>query len=173
MTIDPATIEFIRVVAHRAVSDLRRRGLVRRDEHEDCASALILEVIRVWSSYDPDRGAPEAFVNQVVATRTSSLLRRRAAKKRRLNPGSLDGAAERVADGATDGLSRESACDLRRDLDAVLSRLTPRQRDICDQLLRESVSPAARELGLPRSTVRDEIARIRVVFEEAGLGDYL
>ena len=114
MTIDPATIEFIRLVAHRAVSDLRRRGLVRREEHDDCASSLILEVIRVWPSYDPGRGTPEAFVNQVVATRTNSLLRRRAAKKRRLSPGSLEGAAERVVDATTDGPSRETACDLRR-----------------------------------------------------------
>jgi len=173
MTIDPTTVDFIHLVVHRTVSDLRRRGLVRRDEHQDYASALILEVLRVWASFDPERGTPQAFVNQVVSTRTNSLLRRRAAKKRRLHAGTLDGAAGHIADEAADGRVRETASDLRDDLAAVLGRLTPRQRDICDQLLRESVSPAARELGLPRSTVRDEIARIRVVFEEAGLGEYL
>ena len=173
MITDPSTIEFIHVVTHRAVADLRRRGLVRRDEHHDCASALILEVLRAWDIFDPERGTPQAFVNQVVSTRTNSLLRRRAAKKRRLRAGTLDGAAECTADETTHGPTCEAACDLRGDLNAVLSKFTPRQRDICDQLLRESVSPAARELGLPRSTVRDEIARIRVIFEEAGLGEYL
>jgi RNA polymerase sigma-70 factor (ECF subfamily) len=173
MIIDPTTVDFIHLVVHRTVTDLRRRGLVRRDEHQDCASALILEVLRVWANFDPERGTPQAFVNQVVSTRTNSLLRRRAAKKRRLRAGTLDGAAGRVADESADGRVRERASDLHGDLAVVLGRLTDRQRDICDQLLRESVSPAARELGLPRSTVRDEIARIRVVFEEAGLGEYL
>jgi len=173
MTIDPTTVDFIHLVVHRTITDLRRRGLVRRDEHQDCAAQLILEVLRAWDGFDPDRGTPQAFVNQVVSTRTNSLLRRRAAKKRRLRAGPLDSAASRLTDDAANGPDREAASDLRGDLDVVLSRLTPRQRDVCDQLLRESVSPAARELGLPRSTVRDEIARIRVVFEEAGLDQYL
>ena len=173
MTIDPTTIDFIHLVVHRTITDLRRRGLVRRDEHQDCAAQLILEVFRAWDGFDPGRGTPQAFVNQVVSTRTNSLLRRRAAKKRRMRTSELDAVAHRLTDDAADGPTREAATDLRGDLDAVLGRLTPRQRDICDQLLRESVSPAARELGLPRSTVRDEIARIRVVFEEAGLAEYL
>ena len=173
MTIDPTTIDFIHLVVHRTITDLRRRGLVRRDEHQDCASQLILEVLRAWDGFDPERGTPQAFVNQVVSTRANSLLRRRAAKKRQLRTSPFDNAASHLTDAAANGPECEAASDLRGDLDVVLSRLTPRQRDVCDQLLRESVSPAARELGLPRSTVRDEIARIRVVFEEAGLDQYL
>jgi hypothetical protein len=63
--------------------------------------------------------------------------------------------------------------DLRVDLEIAFGKLSPRQRAICDELLREALSPAAKELGVPRSTLRDAVAKIREVFRDAGLEDYL
>jgi RNA polymerase sigma-70 factor (ECF subfamily) len=59
------------------------------------------------------------------------------------------------------------------DLSIAFSKLTPKQRAVCDQLLRDLVSPAAKEMGVPRSTLRYAVTKIRQIFRDAGLEEYL
>lgn len=63
----------------------------------------------------------------------------------------------------------------RLDLGTVMRRLTPSQQEICRLLGAEglSVNEAAERLGMPRSSLQDEIKRIRRFFGAYGLRDYL
>lgn len=63
---------------------------------------------------------------------------------------------------------------LRIDLEKALSRLTPVQRRLCE-LLRQgySVKEIAEILNKPRATIYEEMKRIREVFANEGLEEYL
>lgn len=49
----------------------------------------------------------------------------------------------------------------------------PKQRAICDQLYREAIAPAANEMGVARRTLRDAVIKIRSIFRDAGLEEFL
>ncbi len=64
---------------------------------------------------------------------------------------------------------------VRIDLTRVMTLLTPAQRRLCQMLGEEglSIKEAAERLRIPRGTLYEEIKRIRKVFADQGLGDYL
>jgi len=63
---------------------------------------------------------------------------------------------------------------LRIDLATILTRLTPQQQAICRLLTEgETVTLISRSLKVPRTTLYDEIKRVRRIFRDAGLKDYL
>ena len=173
MDVDPIIIEFASKVIASEVRTLRVRGVIRRSDEEDIASTLMLQLLEAWEGFDPDRAPPEAFVNQVVSTRLISILRKRNAQKRRGRTESIEASDERIVDRTWSGEGWRRQVDIKTDLKAAMEKLTPKQREICDLLLRESVTPAAREMGVPRSTLRDAVAKIRQVFRDAGLDAYL
>ena len=62
---------------------------------------------------------------------------------------------------------------IRLDVEATVRILTPLQREVCQLLAQEySVKKVAELLGKPRTTIRDEIKRIREIFSQKGLKDY-
>ena len=60
-------------------------------------------------------------------------------------------------------------------LSSALDLLSFRQRELCRLLGDEglNVKQASRHLNVPRSTLREEIKRIRKVFKDKGLDEYL
>ena len=63
---------------------------------------------------------------------------------------------------------------LQIDLATVLTRLTPQQQAICRLLTEgETVTVISRSLKVPRTTLYDEMKRVRRIFRDAGLKDYL
>lgn len=173
MKIDPQHLAFANVVIRTEVKRLRQRGVISRGEAEDIASEVMARLLEVWDGFDPERGNREAYINQVVNTRLVSLLRERSAQKRCARTEPIDAGDERLTDhwwSAGEWLRRS---DLRVDLSIAFSKLNPKQRAICDQLLRDLVSPAAKEMGVPRSTLRYAVTKIRQVFRDAGLEEYL
>lgn len=173
MKIDPQYLAFANVVIRSEVKKLRQRGIIRRAEAEDMASEVMARLLEVWDRFDPERGSREAYINQVVSTRLVSLLRERNAQKRRAKIVSLDADNEGLADHSWSGDEWLRRIDFRVDLSIAFSKLNPKQRAICDQLLRDLVSPAAKEMGVPRSTLRYAVTKIRQIFRDAGLEEYL
>lgn len=173
MQMSPEHYAFVTIVIRTEIKKLRARGVIRRDDAEDIASELMAQLLGVWAQYDPARGSREAFINQVVSTRLVSILRdRRAAKRRAFVEPLAD--RETAQDGRVgerpDALRR--AC-LRMDLKAVIERLRPEDRELCEWLQRDALKPVAEEKGIPRRTLRDRAARIRNAFRDAGLDQYL
>lgn len=173
MKIDPKHLAFANVVIRTEVKKLRERGVIRRADAEDIASELMAQLLEVWERFDPERGSREAFVNQVVSTRLVSLLRERLAQKRRGTTEPINASDDRLIDRSWSGDGWRHRIDLRVDLEIAFGMLTVKQRAICDQLLREALSPAAKQMGIARSTLRDAVVKIREVFRDAGLEEYL
>jgi len=64
--------------------------------------------------------------------------------------------------------------DMDLDISDVLSGLPPDLRELAELLQRVSITEAAEQLGVARSTLYDTgIARLRQVFKDKGIGDYL
>jgi|GEM_PF-1263289 len=173
MDVDPAIIEFATKVISSEVRTLRVRGVIRRDDEEDIASTLMLQLLEAWGGFNSARAPAAAFVHQIVSTRLISILRKRSAQKRRGRTVSIDASDERLVDRTSATADWQRQIDIKCDLKDALKQLTPKQREICDILLREAVTPAAREMGVPRSTLRDAIAKINTTFSDAGLDQYL
>jgi len=173
MKIDPKHLAFANLVTRTETKKLRDRGVIRHNDREDIASEVLTQLIEVWEQFDPQRGTREAFINQVVNTRLVSVLRERHSQKRRAKTEPICTSDVRLADRTRFGDGWLRQIDLRVDLNIAFSKLTPKQRAICDHLLREALSPAAKEMGVPRSTLRDAVVKIREVFRDAGLEEYL
>jgi len=173
MLINPEDLQFATMVIARRVQALRCSGTIRKGEEEDFAAELMLDLLGVWEEFDPKRGTREAYINTVVTTRSVSLLRKRKAKKRGSARPAADVDPGDCGDQQTDGQATERLSDLKADLEVVMERLTPLQRRLVDRLKRDAVKPVADALGLPRSTLRCHCRRMRDIFRDAGLEDYL
>ncbi len=140
-------------------------------------------------SPDPDN-PPVGYMAQVIRNKLTDLMREQMAERRAGNrdalsldatiDGSEDGMTfgelladdESTAGGDHPGLDRQHA---RIDVARALDRLSPAQRRLCVMLGDEglSIKEAAERLRIPRGTLYEEIKRIRKVFADHGLGDYL
>lgn len=173
MKIDPKHLAFANVVIRTEVKKLRERGVIQRTDEEDISSELMAHLLEVWPRLDPRRGSPEAFINQVVGTRLVSILRHRRAQKRRGTTRSIDADDARAVEHPCSSDRWPRQIDLRVDLEIAYGMLTSPQRELCDQLLWDVLTSAAKDLGLPRSTLRYAALKIRKVFRDAGLEHYL
>ncbi len=59
------------------------------------------------------------------------------------------------------------------DMGFVLETLPPELRDLCQRLVAETVTEISRSTGVPRGTIYESIKRLRKIFRDAGLKDYL
>ena len=153
------------------------------DEREDVIQELVIRWVSERDKWRADRKASrQTFMRAVVRNDLRDLAEGRQAQKRR----TLDRAVSlhEPADDDPDGplleevLPDEKAADDHRigrrvDLARALGELTSRERQVADLLTQGyTVTAAADRLGLARSTVSDEVARIRQLFERRGLRKY-
>ena len=179
-------------VTKKLVGEFRRRSRsLAREEFDDLVQDCLAHWLVVRVKLAPKTDAPPvAYMAQVIRNKLTDLIREQAAEKRAGDLGalSLDATLDGSDDGATlaellaasdalypgeaGGADRQHA---RIDVGRALTRLTPAQRRLCLMLGEEglSVKEAAERLRIPRGTLYEEIKRIRKVFAEHGLGDYL
>lgn len=154
---------------------------------------LLQECLSHWffarNNYDPTRGASQqTYMARTIRNRLMDLVREREADKRKVSylAVSLDGPADEdeAADSGEYPVDLELAAagdsrvcprvGLGADLPRVLGKLDPRQKEVCGLLTRGlNITEVAKALETPRSTLYEEIARIRTIFQEAGLEEYL
>jgi len=65
--------------------------------------------------------------------------------------------------------------DIGRVLKRVMARLSRRQREMCRLIEEEglNMNQVSKKMNIPRGTLFDEVLRIREVFRNEGLTDYL
>jgi len=179
-------------VAKKLVGEFRRRSRsLAREEFDDLLQECLAHWLEVRRKLAPDPdGPPIAYMARVIRNKLTDLLRERSATKRArdFDTVSLDAAVSESDDAPTfadlldAATSREPGeahsvdrNDARIDIAKALLRLTPRQRRLCMLLGEEglSIKEAAEQLRIPRGTLYEEIKRIRKVFADHGLGDYL
>jgi RNA polymerase sigma factor (sigma-70 family) len=151
---------------------------LRVPDFDDLLQECLIQWYLKRDRFGANRGASvKTFMAIVLNTHLQYLLRSQLADRRKISHlaqsletpiGDTDlTLADVVADGSGDSV------DLDVDIRLALDHLSPFQKKIC-QLLGEGhpVARVARLLGKPRTTVRDEITRIRTVFRQQGLDDY-
>jgi len=157
---------------------------------EDIEQDLALDLLRRMPKYDPARSSHEAFVSGILRNSVRMLIaarkasnrdyRRRACSLNELVPNGEGGNVQFVETLSRDADSRHArsrteyeCADLRIDIAQVLEALPPKLRWLCEELKQKTLSQVSKESGLPRSTLYDDIAKIRAQFNRAGLQDYL
>jgi RNA polymerase sigma factor (sigma-70 family) len=174
-----------RGLVRAAVCRLVRRGDVRPQDRADWEQQLALE-LRRRPALGPPAGVTQCLLNAALGRIARNLLRRARARKR--DDRGVASLSSRVATGegtrelaATVERDRrsprprtdEECAALAMDVAAVLSALTPEERELAERLMAQTVTEVARACGLPRSTVADRVRRLRQKFEQSALRKYL
>lgn len=186
---DDHTRRLIRYKAHQLIGN---HGF-SRDDYDDLEQDLTLDLLQRMRKYDPNKATYNTFVSRVIQRKIANLIRHRTQEKRdyrrevvSLNDmiddgdgGTVEFAQAISADPAERriGQNRRTEADrreLRMDVQTVIDRLSPMRRRLAELLMTNCVAEAARELGIPRSTLYgSDIARLQELFEDKGLSDYL
>lgn len=167
----------------------------RRDDRDDIAQELRLEVLRRLPRFDPVWASRDTFIARVIDHAAALLLEKALAAKRGngLAQASLqdpvddgeggeaqlwqtlagDGSSRRVGFGGPENPDRLDRRDLRIDLEAALRKLTDEQKRLAELILRLGFDEASRVLGVPRTTLYGHLREIRAILVRAGFGDYL
>ena len=179
-------------VAKKLVNEFRRRSrILVRDEFDDLVQDCLLHWIGVRRRIAPDPdNPPVGYMAQVLRNKLTDLMREQGTEKRAGDLGMVS--LDTTVDGSEDGMTLAESLDasesahsgedgtthrhhIRMDLLRALARLTPAQQRLCLMLGEEglSIKEAAERLRIPRGTLYEEIKRIRQVFADFGLDDYL
>ena len=180
----------IRIVSKLIRQFQRRWTCLDREGFED----LLQECLCHWhfskNSYDPQGEASQkTFMARIIANKLMDLVRERETAKRKMGhlamslddpPGADEDSSALIGSvhhGLTDGfrLDPSKQIELKLDISITLCRLTPHQRELC-HLLGEgdlTVKEVSTRLKVPRSSIYDEIKRIRSIFRREHLDEYL
>ena len=186
--IDAYAVGLIRYKARRLIG---QAGFTVSDR-DDLEQELILDLLRRLPKYDPRRARRNTFIARVVEHRIATLIEARKAGIRdyrrcgcSLNDRFEDEEGRSVERSETldqeDYLLRtgaqsrpaEELSALAIDMAAVFEGLPPGLRDLCRRLGTETVTEISRDTGIPRGTLYESIRKLREIFEDAGLEDYL
>lgn len=186
--IDPDVARIIRYKASRLVG---HAGFLF-DDLEDLEQELMLDLLRRLPKWDAAQAQLKTFVSRIVDHKIATLITAQKAGIRNyrdrghsLNAPLVPEDDESVERGEiidlddyllrTGKASRPLAelDDLRIDVWRVIDRLPPRLRDLCERLRTQTVAEISRDTGIPRGTIYELVTKLRVIFEKAGLRDYL
>lgn len=183
--LDSFTEGFVRKSARR----LAGKFGFSRDDREEIEQILYLKLAKHLPAADPDSPRWKAFVAVTVRRQISNLVRACLAEKRHRHVTSIhvvvdeDGLldlASTIEDserGKHAGISRRDdieLTELRLDVAEALSALSDETlRAYCESLKQESLSQAARDAGIPRTTMASRLGKVRKVFENKGLKNYI
>ncbi len=187
--IDPYAVEIIRFKARQLVG---QAGFTVADR-DDLEQELILDLLRRLPKYDPSRAKLNTFIARVVEHKIATLIEKQTAHKRdyRRCPCSLNERFEEEEEGRSVeraetldqedyllriGVEPRAAEELRAlalDVAAVVENLPLELHELCRRLGQETVSEISRDTGVPRATLYQSVKKLREIFEDAGLKDYL
>lgn len=161
-------------------------------ELQDLEQELVLDLLKRLPNFNPQKAKLQTFIARIVEHRIATIIEEREASKRdwRSCSSSLndaittedDKSCERLEIYDMDEYLRQMGrlerpagerLDLSIDLADALARLPEDLRILCERLQDESVSDISRNTGIPRGTLYDKINRIRRLFEDAGLREYV
>ena len=174
-------------VAKKVINDYRKRyKLLERDGFDDLLQGCLMHWLDVRDQYDPKRGASrKTYMAEVVGNVLGQLAAKaRAAKRRTIYESvSLDeplndeedspALKDKIAE--SDDAPPQTKTELKIDLSKVYRKLTPQQQKLCKLLGEEglSINEACKHFSKHRSNIYRDVLRIRKLFEEEGLKDYL
>jgi RNA polymerase sigma factor (sigma-70 family) len=151
----PLALRAARVRAIAAVSSRAIPSADRQDAEQEALTGVWLAL----SEYDPARAGLRTFIEVVVRTRITSLLRAHASR------GEIESVNAQYV--AADGGFRRT--ELRAEVGQVLDAVSPFDRTVALPLIDCSAIETSQRLRVARATVYRSIARLRDAFTLAGL----
>jgi len=130
------------------------------DDGRDLEQELMVAAWQALRHYDPARASLRTFVETIVSSRLSSLLRARRSQPR----------LEPLQDHMAAGLDGIPAVEFRIDFQRVSSQLAEPDCRLAIYLMNHSPTQAGRAFGISRSTIYQRLGRIRFAFENGGFG---
>lgn len=184
--------EHINTQLDRAARQILRAGNMPAVDIEDIKQELFLHLLRRLPSYDPDRGELKAFITYTIDRRSPRVLSTMRAGGAECGV-SVYSLYEPVPGECGDCITREDAIDdqeyrlsvgtisrsaqeqaeMRADIHRVLRLLTPRHKDLCQRLMVKNINQVALEMGVSRQWIYSQIHRLRPIFSQFGMEDYL
>lgn len=181
----------VRIIKYKARQLVGRVGFTESDR-QDLEQEMVFDLLRRLPKFKPERAQRNTFIARVVEHKVATIIEAQKAGMRdyRLCPCSLNDRFENEEGGSveridtinqddylqrTGKLSRPIS-DLRGlsiDVRSAVEKLPPELRDLCKRLQTESVTDISRDTGIPRGTIYESIKKLRTLFEDAGLKDYL
>jgi len=178
-------------VAKKLVNEFQGKWrCLQREDFDDLLQECLTHWFFAKDDYDPTREASQkTFMGRIIRNKLTDLVRERESDKRKIAhlTVSLDEPLGKDEDSPTliDKIDEQTNSDaspnpfleiqLRIDLSKALQQLTPQQKELC-RLLGEkglTVKKISEYLKTPRSTIYDELKRIRTICMKEGLEDYL
>jgi RNA polymerase sigma factor (sigma-70 family) len=178
-------------IVTRLIGKFQRRWTCLKQESFE---ELLQECLCHWhfskNSHDPQGEASQkTFMARIIENKLIDLARERESDKRRVShlavslnePAGNDEDSRALIDtvhqGSMGGIHPDpfKQIELRLDLSIMLCRLTPRQKELCRLLGEEglTIKEASGRLNVPRTSLYDEIKRIRTIFRSEHLDEYL
>lgn len=142
---------------------------LNEDEIEDIEQDFAIEVVRAARRFDPSRSSWRTFLSRVLDRRYAHIARQLRSNRRRQN---------RDFEPSTSfGMSmcrgeHEWQVDLQADVTQILTMLNPRLQKVAATLMLCTPNETAAHLGLHRSTIYRDIAKLREVFVMQGFDDF-
>ena len=186
--IDDYAVQIIRYKARQLVG---RVGFTESDR-QDLEQEMMFDLLRRLPKFKPERAQRNTFIARIVEHKVATIIEAQKAGMRdyRLCSCSLN---DRLEDEEGRSIERMETIDqedyLRRtgklsrpmselrnlsiDLRSAVQTLPPELRELCKRLQTESVTEISRDTGIPRGTIYESIKKLRTLFEDAGLKDYL
>ena len=181
----------VRIIKYKARQLVGRVGFTESDR-QDLEQEMVFDLLRRLPKFKPERAQRNTFIARVVEHKVATIIEAQKAGMRdyRLCPCSLNDRFENEEGGSveridtinqddylqrTGNLSRPIS-DLRGlsiDVRNAVEKLPPELRELCKRLQVESVTEISRDTGIPRGTIYESIKKLRTLFEDAGLKDYL
>lgn len=163
----------------------------REQDREQLQQELMARLLNGLQSFDPKQAHRNAFVTTIVERSVATIVRDKRAEKRdhrrisSLNVMVGDGEENRTELSATIGQPaydarrcRESRSEgelseLSSDIAELLAQLPVELQLLAEQLKHKSISQIAREMGIPRTTLRERVVELRERFEAADMRMHL
>lgn len=185
---DGTAARMVRAKAKRLVGHQR----LRSEDQRDIEQELMIAVFEAFPTFDAEVACWPAFVATIVERHASRILRDRKAQKR--NPpgevvslsthfvesegGGLVPLSDQIGGECRELLTGEyrlpeaELTEFQVEVNDIVSGFPAELRDICERLSHQTVAEIARDLRIPRRTLRDRICDIRRRFVEAGFEDF-
>lgn len=157
---------------------------LEKEDEEDLLQECLAHWLFARDNYDPAGGASQAtYMARIIRNKLMDLVREQSSDKRKAvhfsdsidQPLNDDEGASSLLDILASDSDFHLKAELKVSIEQSFSKLTNTQKELCQYLSAGSVNltELAETLGIGRATIYREIERIRSVFEQEGLKDFL
>lgn len=183
--------DFAARLIHRTAIRIIEKSRLTGADKGDIQQDLWLELLTRLPKYQVHRGHPRAFITLVLKNHAASILKAMTAAKRargvpirslnKVISDDSDDPQELHETISVDDYLRltrgpvrteEERLDLALDVREFIAKLPPSDRVVCLLLIERDVTDIAGVIGIPRSTLRDLISRLRSTTEGLGMDDH-